>query len=72
MGSRHKPGEASPFRCRETCVRPQEEAHGEFWWDRDLCLQDECFGVSEDQENTRGRGASLSRFFSFSDTDLMF
>lgn len=74
VGSRHKPGEASPFHCRETCVRPQEEAHGEFWWDRDLCLQNECFGVLEHQKNTgEGVRASLSRFFfPFSDTDLMF
>lgn len=36
------------------------------------CLQNECFGVL--QENTgEGVRASLSRFFSpFSDTDLMF
>lgn len=74
MGSRHKPGEPSSFHCRETCVCPQEEAHGEFWQDRDLCLQNECSRVLEHQENTGGGGWGFleSFFFSSSNTDLMF
>lgn len=74
LGSRHKPGEPSSFHCRETCVCPQEEAHGEFWQDRDLCLQNECSRVLEHQENTGGGGWGFleSFFFSSSNTDLMF
>lgn len=42
----------------------------------ELCLQSECFGGLESLEITQGwggvGGASLDRFFSFSNSDLMF